>query len=302
MHGTGSAQMWPLLDHMASLWQVTKNSIKALGCMCWCEHNVERFHRNICKARDGDKELSNIKKLLYLGPQQQTHNLFLHNMGNKTAWQLHQLILHLLSLLHQQDQCIYFCNIYILCLSMFTSPFPLSTFSKQTSTARSQLRLFSPESPLGLIGVQTIPMFPHLPHQLSSSTLLLLWFPMVHPLSVISPPAVTSSVCSWKSFFLSSVISPREICESWTECLHPRLIPWGKEYHWARKTTEVRRWQPVFLEKHVTVKLYLHKSSTFCNRLSSEHGISQGTWNLILSIDSQVKATVRAAGPIPVST
>lgn len=45
----------------------------------------EVSQKHLYKARNGDEELSNIKKLLYLGPQQQAHNLFLHQMGNKTA-------------------------------------------------------------------------------------------------------------------------------------------------------------------------------------------------------------------------
>lgn len=57
----------------------------------------KRFHRNIWKARDGDEELSNIKKLLYLGAQQETHYVFLHHMGNKITWQLHQYLIFYLS-------------------------------------------------------------------------------------------------------------------------------------------------------------------------------------------------------------
>lgn len=40
--GAGSTQTWPLPDHMVSLWQVTENSIKALGRTRWCWHNGER--------------------------------------------------------------------------------------------------------------------------------------------------------------------------------------------------------------------------------------------------------------------
>lgn len=184
---------------------------------------------------------------------------------------------------------------------MFTSSFSPSTFSKQTYAARSQPKLFCPESPLDFTGAQTIPNLPHPPCQPSSSTLLLLWLPIIQPLPVISPPPVTCSVCSWESFFSSSVISPRETCNSWTQRFTPKTDSLGKAIPLSQKTNEVRRRHPVLLGKHIPVKLYLYKSFTFYNRLSAEYGISQSTWNLILGTDSQVKATVRAAAPIPVS-
>jgi len=75
-----------LHDHCQATWPAygrsQNDSIKALGCKCWWQHNWERFRRNIHKARDGKEELLDIRKQSYRSPQQQTYNLFSHNMGN----------------------------------------------------------------------------------------------------------------------------------------------------------------------------------------------------------------------------
>lgn len=116
----GSAQMWLLPDHMASLCMAGHRKFhKSSGMHVLVLAQCGEVSQKHLQGQGCDEELSNIKKLLYLGPQQQTHNLFLYHLGNKIAWQLHQLMPHLFSLLHQQDHV----HIFIFTLHFFQTNF-----------------------------------------------------------------------------------------------------------------------------------------------------------------------------------
>lgn len=101
-------------------------------------------------------------------------------------------------------------------------------FSKQTSAAGSQLKPFSPRSPSGFIKAPNIPILPHPPQHSNSWTPLLPQLSGVHPLPVLTPPPVISSVHSLESHFQSSATFPREIYVSWTQCFTPKTDTLGR--------------------------------------------------------------------------
>lgn len=80
-----------------------RGSIKTLESKHQQPCNWERFRRYICEAGDREEELSNIRKKLYGSPHKRRAIHSPKTWGtNKITWQLHQLIPHLPSLVHQQ--------------------------------------------------------------------------------------------------------------------------------------------------------------------------------------------------------
>lgn len=83
--------------------EAQNDSIKTPECKHQQRYNWERFHRYICEAGDREEELSNIRKKLYRSPHKRWAIYSPKTWGtNKITWQLHQLIPHLPSLVHQR--------------------------------------------------------------------------------------------------------------------------------------------------------------------------------------------------------
>jgi len=134
---------------------------------------------------------------------------------------------HLPLLLHQRD-----CASP--CLSMSSPPLSPSAFSKQAFAAGSRLKPFSKKP----FGFHESPKHSH---------------PLLSTLEAfhLNPSHPAASRCPSLYWLLPRVAgrdasSPLSSLQERSASLghsisHQRLTPWGGEYHWARKTAEVRR-------------------------------------------------------------
>lgn len=142
---------------------------------------------------------------------------------NKITWQLHQLIPHLPSLVHQRAR---FHNGFPCPHLHFRPPF---YFLDKLPL----LHVGSSSSSPGLLP-KARPFPPSLVAGLPAGSLLGLsqGCQGAHPSSTPIPPPGTSLARSWEGCFQFSVISWKEIYEPWTRRFtHPSLTSWGGQQH-----------------------------------------------------------------------